>query len=79
MNTFITNVTQQVIERHLVAPLPDIILSPGVIAGMSDEEVKTVAAEARATTDRRNHLEQNKAMLEKGLDTFREAIGGVMH
>ncbi|KAI8934760.1 hypothetical protein NX059_008448 [Plenodomus lindquistii] len=77
MKYFINAVTKTVIERHLVGPLPDIILSPLIVTQMSDKEVRSVAAEPSAVSQQRAHLESRKAMLEKGLETFREAMGGL--
>ncbi|KAH9875346.1 hypothetical protein J1614_004838 [Plenodomus biglobosus] len=77
MKYFVNAVTKAVIERHLVEPLPDIILSPLVVTGMTDKEIEFVAAEPAEITQQRAHLESRKAMLEKGLETFREAMGGL--
>ncbi|OCL01429.1 hypothetical protein AOQ84DRAFT_306727 [Glonium stellatum] len=74
---FIAAVTKQVIERHLVDTLPATILSPMVIAALTDEEVAYVAAEAPEVTRQRNYLQGRKEMLEKGQDAFRLAMGGV--
>ncbi|KAF2798534.1 hypothetical protein K505DRAFT_371665 [Melanomma pulvis-pyrius CBS 109.77] len=74
---FVNAVAKQVIERHLVEPLPDIILSPLVVASLTDKEIEFVAAEPPDITQQRAFLDNRKAMLEKGLDTFREAMGGL--
>jgi hypothetical protein len=74
---FVHAVTKAVIERHLVEPLPDIILSPLVVTQMTEKEIEFVAAEPPETTQQRLHLESRKSMLEKGLGTFREAMGGL--
>ena len=74
---FINNVAVQAVERHLVRVLPDIILSPVKVASLPDEDVEYVAAETRETTQRRNRLEDKKKQLEKGLQTFRDAVGGL--
>lgn len=74
---FVYAVTKAVIERHLVEPLPDIILSPLVVTQMTEKEIEFVAAEPPKTTQQRLHLESRKSMLEKGLGTFREAMGGL--
>ena len=71
---FVDVVTKQVIERHLVAPLAE-ILSPMVMAQLSDEEVSYIAAEPEEITSRREHLEGQKGMLEKGQEAFRLAMG----
>ncbi|KAF1351464.1 dynamin family protein-like protein [Lizonia empirigonia] len=74
---FVNAIAKAVIERHLVEPLPDIILSPLVVTNMSEKEIEFVAAEPPEITQQRSHLESRKIMLEKGLDTFREAMGGL--
>lgn len=74
---FVNAVCKAVVERHLVEPLPSIILSPLVVAQMTDKEIEFVAAEPPEITQQRAFLESRKAMLEKGLDTFREAMGGL--
>jgi hypothetical protein len=71
---FINAVTIQVIERHLVRVLPDIILSPVIVSQMTEKEINYVAAEARETTQRRQTLEDRQKMLEKGLEAFRGAM-----
>ncbi|OCK78139.1 hypothetical protein K432DRAFT_302637 [Lepidopterella palustris CBS 459.81] len=72
---FIGVVTKQVIERHLVDPLPSTI-TPIIIAGMTDEEVSYVAAEAPEIRSHRAFLEGQKGKLENGIVTFRTAMGG---
>ncbi|KAH8621345.1 dynamin family protein [Alternaria alternata] len=74
---FVSAVTKAVIERHLVEPLPEIILSPLVVTQMTEKEVGFVAAEPPEITQQRFHLESRKCMLERGLETFREAMGGL--
>lgn len=74
---FVIAVAKAVVERHLVEPLPDIILSPLVVTQMTEKEIEFVAAEPPEITQQRAHLESRKDMLEKGLDTFREAMGGL--
>ncbi|KAH7090390.1 dynamin family protein-like protein [Paraphoma chrysanthemicola] len=74
---FVNAIAKAVIERHLVEPLPDIILSPLVVQGMSDKEIEFVAAEPAEVTQQRSFLEARKTMLERGLETFREAMGGL--
>jgi hypothetical protein len=70
-------VAKAVIERHLVEPLPDMILSPLIIARMTEKEIESVAAESPETTQQRAHLESRKLMLQKGLETFRDAMSGL--
>jgi CRISPR/Cas system-associated protein Csm6 len=74
---FVNTIAKAVVERHLVEPLPDIILSPLVVTEMTEQEIQFVAAEPLEITRQRAFLEARKVMLEKGLDTFREAISGL--
>jgi hypothetical protein len=74
---FVNAVAKAIIERHLVEPLPEIILSPVTVTQMSEAEIEFVAAEPPETTQQREHLEHRRVMLEKGLQTFREAMGGL--
>ncbi|KAF2748951.1 GTP-binding protein [Sporormia fimetaria CBS 119925] len=73
---FIDCVTKQVIERHLVDPLSRNVLSPRVIAGLTDEQISLLTAEAPEVTHQRDHLEGRKQVLENGLKIFKEALGG---
>ncbi|KAF2190472.1 GTP-binding protein [Zopfia rhizophila CBS 207.26] len=75
MKYFVNAVAKQVIERHLVEPLPDIIFSPMVVAQLSEKEIELIAAEPPEVTQQRQFLESRKAMLENGLETFKEATG----
>ncbi|KAF1916992.1 P-loop containing nucleoside triphosphate hydrolase protein [Ampelomyces quisqualis] len=77
MKYFVHAVTKQVIERCMVDPLCDRILSPKVVQAMTDEEIAFVAAEPPETVSQRAFLEERKQMLEKGFEIFREAMGGV--
>jgi hypothetical protein len=77
MKYFVNAVAKAVIERHLVEPLPDMILSPLVVTKMTDKEVEFVAAEPQEVTKQRALLEGRKAMLEEGLKTFQEAMAGL--
>lgn len=74
---FVNAVAKAVIERHLVEPLAHTILSPLTVTTMSEREVEFVAAETPEVSQQREFLEIRRAMLEKGLQTFREAMGGL--
>lgn len=77
MKYFVHAVTKQVIERCMVEPLAERILSPKVVLDLSDEEIAYIAAEPPETVAQRAFLEERKRMLEKGFDIFEEAMGGV--
>ncbi|KAI9824015.1 MAG: hypothetical protein M1826_007548 [Phylliscum demangeonii] len=71
---FVGAVTKQVIERHLIDPLPTKILSPLVIAGLTDDEVHWIAAEPTAIVQQRNFLETRKKILETGREVLQRAM-----
>jgi hypothetical protein len=77
MKYFINAVCKAAVERHLVEPLPEIILSPLVVTKFTDKQVEFVAAESHEVTQQRAFLENRKMMLERGMETFREAMGGL--
>lgn len=59
--TFIDNARKQIVEQHLLRPLPN-LLAPGIIAGYTDEDLRWIAAESKHTVMKRRHL----FMLHKG-------------
>ncbi|KAK3673763.1 hypothetical protein LTR78_006316 [Recurvomyces mirabilis] len=65
---FIANTTKQVVERHLLAELPEDTLSPLMINDMSDQEVGYLAGEAEETTHKR-------VSSWAGQDAFKKALG----
>lgn len=52
MNTFVDNVCRQVIERHLLAKLPN-IFSPVIVSAFSDHELVQMAGDSPETRLRR--------------------------
>ena len=70
---FIGVVTKQVVERHLVGPLPSLV-SPLVVAKLSDDEVERVVAEPKSTISLRKTLEERKAMLDDGKRVLTQAL-----
>jgi hypothetical protein len=70
-------ITKQVVERCMIDPLPSRLLSPMVVAALSDEQVEFIAGEPSETTAQRAFLDDRKKMLEMGFDIFRSAVGGV--
>lgn len=77
MKYFVHAITKQVIERCMIEPLTDRILSPGVVLALTDEEIAYIAAEPPETVAQRDFLEERKQMLEKGFEIFEEAMGGM--
>jgi hypothetical protein len=74
MKFFVAVITKQVVERHLVAPLAD-MLSPVVMARYTDQEIRYLAAEAPRSAQLREHLEGKLKMLREGQDAFCAAVG----
>ncbi|KAF3919407.1 Dynamin [Orbilia brochopaga] len=75
MKYFINVVTKQVIERHLIQTLPDMVLAPISVAGMSDDQITYLATEPVDMIRKRKILENRQAMLEDGQKTFERATG----
>ncbi|KAF1360090.1 hypothetical protein EJ07DRAFT_165721 [Lizonia empirigonia] len=73
---FINCVSKQVIERHLVSTLATKVLAPRDLAGLTDQQIALLAAEAPDVSRNRERLEATKAVLDKGLGIFREVLGG---
>ncbi|KAI9709078.1 MAG: hypothetical protein M1820_003524 [Bogoriella megaspora] len=71
---FIDAVAKQVIERHLIQPLPTDIVSLTAIASLTDEEVGYVMAEPAETTRERDFLLERKNQLESGRRSFEKAL-----
>ncbi|KAI1114245.1 interferon-induced GTP-binding protein Mx [Nemania sp. NC0429] len=75
--TFVTNMTTQVIERHIVHGLED-IFSPIVVNSMSNVEVEAIASEPLPTRSLRDFLNDRINKLEAGKETFRVMMGATM-
>lgn len=62
--TFVDNVCKQIIERHLLRPLPD-LFSPEIVAAYTEEDLSRVAAESeQAMAKRRYLLSLHKGLME---------------
>ncbi|KAF2966504.1 hypothetical protein GQX73_g7045 [Xylaria multiplex] len=72
--TFIANITTQVIERHIIRGLKD-IFSPLVVNAMSDNEAKAIASEPLPVRRQRDFLDDRIKKLEDGRDAFRAMMG----
>jgi hypothetical protein len=71
---FVNAIAKQVIERHLIAPLPE-ILAPKIMMAMDDEAIAYLAKEPDEMATRRAHLESQMEMFERGQEAFRRAMG----
>lgn len=70
LKTFIDNVCRQVIERHLLRPLPD-IFSPDRVAGYTDEQLSRLAGEQPDVVEKRKQLQEQVENLKAGLSDLR--------
>jgi hypothetical protein len=70
MKTFVDNVCRQVIERHIVAGLPD-FFSPTTVMELSDEELLRIAAEPEQQKEKRAMLVQLAKSLRESLQHLR--------
>ncbi|KAJ0163639.1 Interferon-induced GTP-binding protein Mx2 [Colletotrichum tanaceti] len=55
MKTFVDNVCRQVIERHILVPLPEIFY-PNTVSQFTDEELLRIGSESERETSRRQKL-----------------------
>ncbi|KAI2042180.1 hypothetical protein LOZ43_006839 [Ophidiomyces ophidiicola] len=70
---FMANVTIQVIERHIVRDL-DQILSAVVIAGLPDDEVQKLSSEPPSARKQREFLIDRREKLEEGRKVLRQVM-----
>jgi hypothetical protein len=66
MKTFIDNVARQVIERHMISPLPQ-AFCPTSIAQLSDEELLRIGSEPEHEAERRTKLTNMAQALRQSL------------
>ncbi|KAK1638439.1 vacuolar sorting protein VPS1 [Colletotrichum phormii] len=66
MKTFVDNVCRQVIERHILAPLPEIFY-PTTVSQFSDDELLRIGSEPEKEIARRQRLEASAQGLRSSL------------
>lgn len=66
---FVTNVTVQVIERHIVRGLEH-IFSPVTVSRLKDSEILSLVAEPLSTKEERKGLTDKERMLDDGREIF---------
>ncbi|KAI9675257.1 MAG: hypothetical protein M1817_001159 [Caeruleum heppii] len=66
LKTFVDNICRQVIERHILAKLPD-IFSPTVVTSFSDEVLLQIASEPERQRERRRELDASIRALRNSL------------
>ncbi|KAF7186739.1 Interferon-induced GTP-binding protein Mx [Pseudocercospora fuligena] len=74
VKTFIDNVTEQVIERHLLTDLAEDTFAPSVIDAMSDQEIAALAAERPEVAALREDYERQKEILENARRIFSKML-----
>lgn len=70
MKTFVDNVCRQVIERHILAKLPN-VFNPMTVSSYSDEDLLCLAAESSKLSKRRAEASQLQEALEDSLRELR--------
>lgn len=66
MKTFVDNVARQVIERHVIAPLPN-AFSPNSVSQLSEEDLLRIGSESEKQIARREKLALQVQGLKKSL------------
>ncbi|CAG8980945.1 hypothetical protein HYALB_00003804 [Hymenoscyphus albidus] len=70
---FVTNVTVQVIERHLIKGLEN-IFSPVWVGGLEPLEAQRLASEPVGVKNKREHLAEKIEKLQEGQEIFRQVM-----
>ncbi|TLS21024.1 uncharacterized protein PpBr36_10767 [Pyricularia pennisetigena] len=66
MKTFVDNVCRQVVERHIIAPLPE-IFSPVTVSRFTDDELRRIGAEPEKQNRKREELNTRAQKLRSSL------------
>jgi len=74
MKTFIDNVCRQVLERHLLRPLP-LIFSPEAVAAMNEDDLARIAQETAELASRREELQALQENLTISLRELKKGTG----
>ena len=75
--TFIANVTTQVVERHIIRGLEAIFL-PVVVNDLSDSETEAIASEPASAERQREFLEDRIRKLKEGHRILQDVIRSAM-
>lgn len=67
MKTFVDNICRQVIERHIIAKLPN-AFEPVLVSGYEADELLRMAAESVQVSLRRDEARHLQEVLERSLD-----------
>lgn len=69
MKTFVDNVCRQVVERHIIAPLPK-IFSPVTVSRFTDDELLQIGAESEKQNRKREELRSRANKLRSSLENL---------
>lgn len=73
MKTFVDNVARQVIERHIMAPLPN-AFCPNSVSQFSDEDLLRIGSESEKQKARREKLTAEAQGLKKSLKDLQKPV-----
>lgn len=73
MKTFVDNIARQVIERHIIAPLPR-AFCPDNVASLSNEDLVRIGSEPKQQIVRRDKLNGQMSSLRESLVELGEAF-----
>jgi hypothetical protein len=73
MKTFVDNIARQVVERHIVAPLPE-AFCPLSVSRMSDEDLLQIGSEPKNQVERREKLMAAAHGLKKSLKELQRPV-----
>lgn len=69
--TFVDNVARQVVERHIISPLPK-AFCPNSVSQLSDEDLERIGSEPDAQRQRRDLLSRRAESLRKSLSELQK-------
>ncbi|PTB63389.1 hypothetical protein BBK36DRAFT_1181795 [Trichoderma citrinoviride] len=73
MKTFVDNVARQVIERHMISPLPN-AFCPNSISELSEEDVVRIGSESKQQVEKRKKLAAQVQGLKKSLRELQVSV-----
>ncbi|TLD11180.1 hypothetical protein PgNI_05157 [Pyricularia grisea] len=66
---FVDNVCRQVVERHIIAPLPE-IFSPVIVSRFTDDELFQIGSESEKQNRKREELRARAKKLRSSLENL---------
>jgi hypothetical protein len=73
MKTFVDNVARQIIERHIMAPLPS-AFCPNSVSRLSDEDLLRIGSESEKQIAKRTKLTAETQGLKKSLKDLQKPV-----